>query len=56
MSGVMKRGGLVWLSAFVLLAAVVVILHATHVLPLPPAPPYKNGEGVMVTPSNPWTW
>ncbi len=52
----MKRTALVWLSALVVMAAVIILLHATHVLPLPPAPPYKNGDGVMVTPSNPWTW
>ncbi len=51
-----KRKVLVWFGIILGLAALVVILHATHVLPLPPAPPYKDGEGNMITPKNPWTW
>ncbi len=51
----MRRTALVWISAVVVMVAAIFVLHATGVLPLPPAPPYKNGEGVMVTPSNPWT-
>ncbi len=34
----------------------IIVLHATRVLPLPPAPPYKNGENQWITPENPWTW
>jgi hypothetical protein len=52
----MKRAWLIWTTAVVFLGALVVILHATHVLPLPPAPPYVNGEKITVTPRNPWTW
>ncbi len=52
----MKRGWLIWSSVVVFLGILVVILHATHVLPLPPAPPYRNGEQNWVTPKNPWTW
>ncbi len=53
---VRKRAWIIGISAVVGLAAIVIVLHATHVLPLPPAPPYENGEHEMVTPKNPWTW
>ena len=51
----MKRGWLVWIVAVVFSVAMIFLLHAVRVLPLAPAPPYKNGDGVMVTPTNPWT-
>ena len=52
----MKRAWLFWLSVVVGLTALVFVLHATKVLPLPAAPPYKNGENQWITPENPWTW
>jgi hypothetical protein len=52
----MKRAWLFWLSVVGVLAALVIVLHATQVLPLPPAPPYQNGEKQWITPDNPWTW
>jgi hypothetical protein len=52
----MKRAWLRWTAVIVFLGALVVVLHATHVLPLPPAPPYRNGDQNLVTPVNPWTW
>jgi hypothetical protein len=54
--GDMKRAWLMWTAGIALLGALVVVLHATHVLPLPPAPPYRNGDQNLVTPRNPWTW
>jgi hypothetical protein len=50
----MKHTALIWSCIVVALAALVVLLHVAHVLPLEPAPPYKNGDGVWITPSNPW--
>ena len=52
----MKRTALIWSCIVVVLAALVVLLHVARVLPLEPAPPYKNGDGVWITPSNPWSW
>jgi len=51
-----KRGWVWSVSILVVVVGVVLLLHAVHVLPLPPVAPYKNGEGVMVTPSNVWHW
>jgi hypothetical protein len=51
-----KRTFFIWTGIVVGLAAIVVIFHAAHILPLSPAPPYENGEKQMITPSNPWSW
>ncbi len=40
----MKRGWLVWILAAVFSVAMIFLLHAVRVLPLAPAPPYKNGR------------
>jgi len=52
----MRRAWVFWLSAAVFVVLLIIVLHAVRVLPLPPAPPYKNGEGNWVTPTNPWNW
>jgi hypothetical protein len=52
----MKRGWLTGTAVVVLMTGLVLVLHMAHVLPLPAAPPYLNGDQIWITPKNPWTW